>query len=191
MSGGMHSRGVSLAEVMVVVAMLAILAVLAAPQFTDAVREARLTSQINQLVFALNLARSEAVKRAGAVTVCPSANGTACANDGRWEAGWIVFADTDADQSVDADEAVLQRMDPLREGFTLRASSAFGGAVTFDAKGTTPVAGNFILCADADIREARAVGVQRVGRIRRGGDADKDGQPDALDGTEITSCTDP
>lgn len=186
-----RSRGVSLAELMIVVTMLAILAVLAAPQFTDAVREARLTSQINQLVYALNLARSEAVKRASTVTVCASADGAACATDGRWEAGWIVFADANANQTADSGEAVLLRMDPLREGFTLRSSAVLGGAVTFDSRGTTPSQGNFILCAGGDVREARSVGVKRVGRIRRGGDADKDGQPDSLDGTEITSCTEP
>ena len=67
-------------------------------------RNDRMTTEANDLVSAINLARTEAVTRAAPVSVCASSDGTSCSADTGWNKGWIVFLDygtpgtlTDAD----------------------------------------------------------------------------------------------
>ena len=85
-----HS-GFTLLELMVVVAILAIVATLAAPSFSEAILNGRLTSLANNFLASAQLARSEAIKRNAAVTLCRSADGAACAGSGSWSQGWIVI----------------------------------------------------------------------------------------------------
>ncbi len=81
---------------MVVVAILGILAAVALPSFKSTIESNRRTTYANQLLEDLALARSEAIKRGVRVTVCPSSDGSSCANSTSWAAGWIIFADGSA-----------------------------------------------------------------------------------------------
>ncbi len=93
-SGGRRSvRGFSLIELVVTIAVLAILVTLATPSFTSLLNASRLTSQANELVASLQLARSEAVRRNSRVTLCRTTNGTSCAGvAGTW-GRWIAVVD--------------------------------------------------------------------------------------------------
>lgn len=85
------SHGFSLVELMVTVAVVAIVAALALPSLTSVINNNRLTSQANELVSGLQTARSEAVRRNAPVTLCGSADGSTCAGtDDPWER-WIVL----------------------------------------------------------------------------------------------------
>ena len=77
---------------MVVVAMVAILVGLAAPSFTEMLRNNRLAAAASALQVSLSLARSEAVKRGSDARITVAANITA----GSWINGWTVFADQTA-----------------------------------------------------------------------------------------------
>ncbi|SBV35424.1 putative pilus assambly protein [uncultured Stenotrophomonas sp.] len=82
-SGTGHARGFSLLELMVTVAVLAILMAIAVPGFSALINRDRLTSQANELVALVQYARSEAIRLNGRVRLCPSSDGAACAG-GDW-----------------------------------------------------------------------------------------------------------
>lgn len=69
------TRGVTLVELMVVVAIAAILATIAIPSFTDALERRRLEGAANELSADLQYARSQAVADNVTVTVTTTASG--------------------------------------------------------------------------------------------------------------------
>jgi type IV fimbrial biogenesis protein FimT len=99
----------TLMELMVSLTVLGILLGLAVPTFRDFTRNNRTAALHNDLTTAFTLARSEALKRSMPVSICASTDGTACATDDDWSAGWIVFTDGNGTAgSVDAPDTVLQ-----------------------------------------------------------------------------------
>jgi prepilin-type N-terminal cleavage/methylation domain-containing protein len=89
--------GFTLIELMLVVAMIAILTVIAAPSLRDVISNARMTSAANDLLTDLSIARAEAVKRGAPTAVCTSNNGTSCTATA-WSQGWIIFSDSGPDK---------------------------------------------------------------------------------------------
>lgn len=94
-----RDRGFTLVELMVTVAILVILLAIGAPNLRDFVLKQQISADANTLASAFRLARSEALKRSGMVTICPSldpsaATPTCVANATTdWSNGWLIFAD--------------------------------------------------------------------------------------------------
>jgi type IV fimbrial biogenesis protein FimT len=76
------SKGFTLVEVMVVLAILAILLGIGMPGYRTLIAQQRVKTTATDLHSALALARSEAIKRNRMVTLSPSVDG--------WSAGWAI-----------------------------------------------------------------------------------------------------
>jgi type IV fimbrial biogenesis protein FimT len=93
--------GFTLVELMSVAAVAAIVLTLGVPSFFTLIQNNRAATQVNELVTALCLARSEAVKRGDPVAICPSQDHSNCTGETDWRVGWIVFVDDAAADSAD------------------------------------------------------------------------------------------
>lgn len=108
-------RGFTLIEVMVVVGILAVLAVLAAPSFTPLIDKWRIEQAIDNMKSTIYYARSEAVKRGGSIGVEKSKNIGSCkqaSTNQEWGCGWFVFVDTNGNGTWTKGEEVLQTIPP-------------------------------------------------------------------------------
>jgi type IV fimbrial biogenesis protein FimT len=108
-AGTVAARGFTVIELMVTIIVLAILLVVGIPSFRNATLSTRLTALSNDLVGAVQLARSEAIKRNQVVRLCVSADGSTCATAGGWDQGWIVLSD----------DGVLQQHEALPTGYAI------------------------------------------------------------------------
>lgn len=88
-------RGFTAIELMVTVAILAILAALAAPSFTPLMERWRVRQIAEELQSTLYYARSEAIKRGGNITIARHTSGSDCSDistsPALWNCGWTVF----------------------------------------------------------------------------------------------------
>lgn len=101
------SQAFTLVELMIVLGVAAILATMAAPAFWNMIQNSRTTTQANELVTAINLARSEAIKRGERVEICASGNPASgeCGGENDWAAGWLVRVEGNADAVIRVWEA--------------------------------------------------------------------------------------
>lgn len=85
-------RGLTLIELLVVLAIVSVLASLAAPGLRELLARHAVNTAVSAFTADLHFARAQALKLGHSVTICASANGTACdAQRGSWHRGWIVF----------------------------------------------------------------------------------------------------
>ena len=83
------SRGFTLVELMITVAIIVILAVIAMPSMTAMINNSRATAQAEELVASLQLARAEAIRRNARVTFC-AGTGVVCSGSTTWT-NWTIF----------------------------------------------------------------------------------------------------
>lgn len=95
-------RGLTLIELLMVLALLGLLTGLALPAFSALRERSRLAAIQNELLASLALARSEAIRSRRPVLVCPGdGEATGCRDDGLWHAGWMSFVDEDGNHRYD------------------------------------------------------------------------------------------
>ena len=166
------SFGFTLVELLIVLAIAAILTAIALPSFQDISERNRVTANVNKLVRELHLARSEAIKRKVRAVLCSSSNPEAglptCS--GSWTQGWILFVDTDNDQTFDNNEPLITVHNGLQSGNTLKWNN--GNNIWYLPSGTTSnLGGTFTICSQ-DYKHARGIIISSSGRVRLSNDSD-------------------
>jgi type IV fimbrial biogenesis protein FimT len=163
--------GINLAEVMVVVLILGILAAIGVPSYRATILNNRLLAASNDLVTTLNLARSEALKSGERISVCKTSTSTACDTSAPWERGWIVFADAGTAGQIDAGDMVLQVHEALYNGMTVRAEANFADFLSYVGSGRSigsagGTAGGWLrLCDPRGAASAARVSVTATGMV--------------------------
>lgn len=173
-----RQAGFTLVELLVALAVAAILLAAGVPSFRSTIVSNRLTSTTNDLVGTLAQARSEAIRRGARVTVCISSNGTSCATTGSWEQGWISFLDgtrSGTTAAVDTGEAVIAVTQRAPSSTLVRGSASVEQYVSFSSDGTARLmsgvaqSGTLRVCepstALTNANRAREIQVAAVGRL--------------------------
>jgi type IV fimbrial biogenesis protein FimT len=134
------------------------------PTFGTVSRNAAQTSRVNLFIQAVYLARSEAIKRNGVVSLCPTADGALCQPAADWRSGWLVFVNTDRDSPAarDPDEELLHVYEPWDGGHILSNRST----LSFRPFGQVGVTATVAFCDDRGAAAAKAVIISQTGRPR-------------------------
>lgn len=164
-----NQRGLTILELMMAIAIGAILVGVGVPSFVNTIRNSEMTSAANGLVGALYAARSEAVKRRGRVTICiaeDSGGGPSCAAGGD---RLLVFRNTANDVSFDNTDTLVKSVPWLSDNIEASVNGVATGfsfnssGFTRDVAGNT-VAGNILLCGPRGNDAARVVVIAPTGR---------------------------
>lgn len=137
---GFLQAGVTLTELVVAVAILALVTSFSVPALNGLMAGAGLAGITNELLADMTLARSEAVRRGAPVVICSSRDGETCSGATDWDQGWILFAAGEgegaAPPAATGEDALIRVT--RREGgrFRLGASHAW---VVYQADGTIRV----------------------------------------------------
>lgn len=151
-----RSMGFTLVELMVVVALTAVISAIAIPNFRDLIARNNIASQMNEFTATLHLAKTTAIQRGRYVTICrttddtlptpvcdgasvPATNGVPARWQENWATGWAIFVEEDpagALYTIDAGDTVVKRF-PARSGnyFILNGVLTTAQHITFNPQG--------------------------------------------------------
>lgn len=181
--------GFTLVELVVALAVAAVLLGVGVPSFVGAIKNSRTSSTYNEFVGALYLARSEAVKSARRVTVCARATDATCGTD--WDQGTLVFVDespfsTGTPAVISGTDRVIAVGFPIPDANDATLFSSASGSVSdavtsswlsYRGDGSTNAnAASLLLCDDRGADFSRAMNIVLTGDLRRA-------RPDAAEKT--------
>jgi len=158
-----RQTGFTIIELMITMILIAVVAAVAVPSFRTMVQNNRIATQANGFITAINLARSEAVKRGRDVYVSSSSGNTA------WGGGWRLWVDDNGNGSEDASE-LLRVFEALEGGTTLTSVNGhtevryLANGYIFLANAGDPVPTFELRIPDCTGDSARDIEINFVGR---------------------------
>ena len=160
--------GFTLIELMTVLAVATILLSIGIPSFRALLQNLRITSTANGFFAAMNLTRSEALKRGMPVHLSTVDGGI------DWSKGWVVFVDSNGTGQLDEGDEVIFKRDQIPNGMTIdpKFTSKTVKYLTYNGSGRTqingsnsaPQAGSFLITLDNQIE--RKIVINFLGRAR-------------------------
>jgi len=164
-----RQHGWTVPELVMAMAVVAIIGTAGIPHLQRFIASERQHAALNLMVTALHLARTEAILRRIRTVLCPSSDGKSCLpagrSDARWEKGYIVFIDINANHLREPEERVVHVFDP---NDALWISSAHGrDHVTYQASGMASGTNLSIhFCHRQQMVPGRTLVVSNSGRVR-------------------------
>ena len=169
--------GFGLVELMITIAMIAVLTAIALPSYSNSIRNNRVATQTNDLLGAINFARNESITRSRGVTICAAdttgALPTACGAASAWTTGWMAFID-DTAASDAAPPTAIDGEDVLRTwvGNSNNVLTASGGQsfIRFNPRGMAasdpapPVSFTLKPVSNCSNQQQRTITINSLGR---------------------------
>ncbi len=166
--------GFTFLELIITIAIGSILLAVAVPSFQALITSNKLTATTNTLVFSLQTARSEAIKRALPAGVCtsniPLSDDAMCTPGSGYVEGWIAYVDSNGNGDRDSDEEIVMAVEDRGEAFKFNPADAFEDQVYFDESGGSvnvtgvPLSGGIDI-SFGDSAEKRTVRILATGKI--------------------------
>lgn len=167
---GQFQRGVTAFELLITMAIAAILMATAVPSFKNYSWNLRMRTAMDTLQADLNLARSRAISHNVQTIICPAADASDCSGASNWQSGWIVFADLNGDRKRQEGEPLLKQANAV-ESLAIYSSRS-RNQLRFFPNGTAPGSNiSIVFCDKRGPEKAGAVVVSNSGRVRQEADS--------------------
>ena len=176
-TGSKFEEGFTLLELMITLSIASIVLLTAAPSLQQFTLKQRMKAAISSLHFDLVMGRSEAVRLNIRVVSCPGNPAAGCSGASDWSAGWIVFADSNADRQRQRGEPIVRHGQALED---LKIHGSTGRIdIRFFPDGSAPGSNSSItFCGPGGPDQARKLVISNLGRIRR----------DSASGLDLSHC---
>jgi len=153
-------NGFSLIELMVTLAVAAILLAVGIPGMQSLMEGSRVRNATNEILSDLLYARSQAVNLGIEITVCPLDSSKTCVSD--WNLGMSIFIDENDNQKLDATEATIRVANPMSSIDKLIFNN--GSWLSFNPEGVTTKNGTFSYCTNS--QDPAGIVLSQSGRAR-------------------------
>lgn len=174
-------QGATLLELMVGLAIVAILLTSVGPSIRDILIRNRIVAQINELSSIVQFARSQAIDQQTNSIMCPSENFTDC--HANWDLPKMVFIDIDNNGIRSNNEEILAGSDHILPSLYLTGPAV---VVRFQGNGTVASPATLLLChKDKEAKFARALIISLQGRVKLSTDSDRNNIHENNSGSEL------
>jgi type IV fimbrial biogenesis protein FimT len=162
--GGIYDRGFTMLELLVTMAVAAVLLCIAIPSYRGLVSRNAMAAQVNDLVGALQYTRSQAVTRGQRVYLCKSSDQETCAKNGDWSQGWIVYT-PDAGAKTPTPSNLLRVHGPLTDQIRICGNNNLEKDAFFDANGFAMGSRGHFTASAPDSAQQTQIVIAGSGRI--------------------------
>ena len=160
-----RTGGFTLVELMMTLAVAAVLAMIGAPALGNLLARVRASSAEARIAGTLRHARTAAVMENTRIIVCPSDDGRHCRPGYDWQHGWIVAPDADGNDQPDAGRQVIAALPPISAESRI-ITSAGRTHIIFHANGNSAGSNARFTICHARERDGKSVVVSNSGRVR-------------------------
>lgn len=147
-----NTRGFTLVEVLVCIAILGVLAGLAAPSFSESIKRYRITAIKDDLIASLQAARFEAIRRGQTITLIRTTGCGAEAGDiNMWSCGWfsVVGTITDGRDANSAEQNVAVQTATVAKGYDVSHTGG-GRKIVYNRWGNPGAGHKFVITNNSD-----------------------------------------
>ena len=159
--------GFTAIELMVTLAIAAILMAIGMPSFSGIIKNQQIQTTTSDFLVAVNLTRSEAIRRGTRVDLIPAEGGA------DWGKGWVIFVDRNDNLQPDNDEEIIFTHGPVQKDLTIESDLTDSSPkyLAYNGQGRTrtnqnsqqPQSGNVTFTLDGQVRK---ILINFLGRAR-------------------------
>jgi len=181
------SKGLTLLELLITLAIIAVVAAFAAPTLSELIKSTARNSSTADLISLINLARATAIEEQTSVTLCPLSSLNKCTKD--WSRPLTAFRDPNRNRQIDSPSETIRVYSSHGSGY-LQGKTGIRNYFRFRPTGLAQEAiGNIIWCPmNKDPTYASQVRINMGGRPFSAQDTNGDGVVESANGDPV-SCT--